>query len=672
MTNFSVSSIEELNAAIENQNPFAKPPFLNAKDIWDKEFLDIETINSHASEAVFQALKQIQTGQYSTTSIAITAQDGTGKTHIISRIRHRLQSQGGALFVYANKYGDISQIKQGFQSILADSLKKIGSKEVMQWQELATDMVNEALKAVNPKNKTFLPKDLLQQIEETEESKPEVFNKWLNNAAKAFCKIKNVNNPDTVRAILWTLSADKNLFAINWLAGKELAQFKANELGLPTQNQSFDAVLQILDLISEYNQLVICFDELDNPDIDPDTSLTRAQVVAGLIKELFENLKQGIILSVMMPGVWSNKVKALPGGVYNKISAQGSPLELKYPDGNSIIQLVTLYLREFYKAKNLVPPNPTYPFTQNQLTDLADDKPTIREVLKWCRDNCVPGVEQLDPVEIAFSKEMEEELGNSLDDNYLVANALLFGFQRLIGKTVERVTIEQVTDRVKKRGGKDDYINFKIIGNETGKNATIGVAVLQYTGGKTLGAGLRRLNDYETFGLTRGCLVRSKGKKITPHMEKTYLEPLVRQNGGEVVPLKEEEIKPLIAIYSVYQKREVDYKVTDLQIFNFIAEKGAEKMLGVSNPLVQEILSDPSYEVPADMIEEEPVVSEEYMIADVSESDNQEILSDPSYEVAADRIEEEPTVSEESMIADVSESRNMDDGINALFNRING
>ncbi|MBD1834072.1 AAA family ATPase [Cyanobacteria bacterium FACHB-472] len=624
MTSFPVSSIEDLNAAIENQNPFAKPPFLNAKDIWGKEFLDVETINFHASDAVFKALKQIQAGQYSTTSIAITAQDGTGKTHIISRIRHCLQSQGGALFVYANKYGDISQLKQGFQAILADSLRNIGSKEVLQWQELATDMVNEALKGVNPKNKTFLPKELVQKIEKLEEAKPEEFKKWLNNGIKAFCKIKDVDNPDTVRAIFWTLSAEQNLYAINWLAGKELAQFKANELGLPTQNQSFDAVLQILDLISEYNQLVICFDELDNTDIDPDTSLTRAQVVAGLIKELFENLKQGIILSVMMPAVWINKIKALPGGVYNKISAQGNPLDLKYMDGDSIIQLVTLYLTEFYKAKNLVPPNQTYPFTPNQLRELAGEKPTIREVLKWCQANCIPGLEQLDPVEVAFAKEMEEEVGNSLDDNYLVANALLFGFQRLIGKTVERVTIDEVTDKVKKRGGKDDYINFKIIGNENGKDVSIGVAVLQYTGGKALGAGLKRLNDYETFGLTRGCLVRSKGKKITPHMETTYLEPLVRQKSGEVVPLREEEIKPLIAIYFVYQKREVDYKVTDLQIFNFIASKGAEKMLGVSNPLVQEILSDPSYEVPTDMIEEEPVVSDQSIMADVSEFDNME------------------------------------------------
>ena len=47
--------------------------------------------------------------------------------------------------------------------------------------------------------------------------------------------------------------------------------------------------------------------------------------------------------------------------------------------------------------------------------------------------------------------------------------------------------------------------------------------MLQYAGGKGLGAGLRRLNDYEVFNLTRGCLVRSQSKKITSYLEQEYL-----------------------------------------------------------------------------------------------------------------------------------------------------
>ncbi|MCL1463905.1 ATP-binding protein [Argonema galeatum] len=636
MTNHQISSIEDLNAALLSQNPFAKPSSVNANDIWGKEFFDIETINAHASDAVFKALEQIRTGQYSTTSIAITAQNGTGKTHIISRIRHRLQEQDGGLFIYANKYGDLRDLKKEFQRILAESLGKTGAHGVTQWQELATAMINHALKVVKPNPKLYSPKELVKKFESSQTVQ---VRKWVNDLIKAFLKAKDVSDPDIVKAIFWTLTNEQSLYAIKWLEGQELAQYKSNELELPSQRQSFDAVLQILDLISEYNELVICFDELDTTDaFDEFSGLHISQIVAGLIKDLFQNLKRGVILSVMMPAQWSNKIKQLPGGVSNKVSAQGNPIDLRYMDGEYIVNLVSSRLNTYYAVRNLVPINPFYPFTESHLRDLGKGKPTIREVLDWCKNNCQPpdtSIIEEDPVEAAFAKELEEEITSYLDDNFRLADALLFSFQTVIGQTIERITIKEVTNKVKKRGGKDDYLNFKIIGKENDKDICIGVAVLQYAGGHALGAGLKRLNDYEKFGLTRGCLVRSKAKKLTTYLEQTYLEPLIRVNGGEYVELKEEEIRPLIAIRSVYQKREVDYGVSEEEILKFIAEKGGEKMLGASNPLLKEILSDPCYEVPTDLIEDEPVAVAESIMADVSDSYN----IDEAVEALANRLD---------------------------------
>lgn len=619
MTSTLLSSLEEINAALQSHNPFSQPPFVNANNVWGKGFPDVESLNAHASDAVFQALEQIRAGQYSTTSILITAQDGTGKTHIISRIRHRLQVQGGALFVFANKFNDLNQIKHGFQLVLADSLSNIGSQGVRQWQELATAMANQVLRAANLNAQFFTAKDLVKKFDN---SNQEQVTKWVGQLSKSFCKTKNVKDPDVVRAIFWTLSDEQALDAFNWLAGKELAQFKANELRLPNQRQSFDTVLQILNLISEYNELVVCFDELDYPEVN-DAGLHKSQVVAGLVKELFENLNRGVILTVMMPGTWTEKVMQLPKGVYSKITTHAKPYDLKYMDSDSVIELVTFSLKEFYEARGLVPPHPIYPFTECQLRDISKESPTVREVLNWCRDNCQPGNDNIllkvDPVELAFQKELDEYLEYFLDENILLANALLFSFHTLIGRKVEQLTIKEVTNRVRKKGGKDDYLNFKIVGDEDGKDISIGVAVLQYDGGKALGAGFKRLIDEDNnFNFTRGCLVRSKNKKITSHFKSKYLQTLIEEKGGEFVDLKEEEIRPLIAIRAVYQKREVDYKLSEEQIFNFITEKGAEKKLGASNPLLREILSDPSYQVP--VIDEEPEAASEFSVTDIPES----------------------------------------------------
>lgn len=590
-----MTNSQDLNSLLLSHNPFYESS-VRYQNIWGQQFLDVNSLNAHASDAVFQAVKQNRT-----TSIVITAEYGTGKTHIIARIRHQLQTQGEAFFAYINRY-DITGIKPGFQNMLADSLKNNGSSGVKQWQELATNMANHVFKVSNNNAKTFSPVELVKKIEKFEQTKPEEFKQWVTDLTKGYCKNKQVNNPDIVRAIFWTLSGEQILYAVSWLAGQEIAQFKANELGLPTQSQSFDAVLQILDLISEYNTLVICFDELDSHEIDPDTALTKAQVVAVLIKELFENLKRGVILSVMIPAVWNHKVKPMPGLSWRKVSDYGEPIDLRLIDENSVIELVKLRLSLFYQEYNLVPPYPLYPFQEEELRNIGKRKSsTVREVLAWCKEQLPKklngGVKFDDPVEQAFETEMKEDLGNYLDDNPLLADALLFGFQSLIGQTVDRVTVQKVIDKVN-NDRRDRHINFKIIGKEEGKSVKIGVAVLQYAGGGSLGTGLSKLNDYKTFGLTRACLVRSKDRKMTEYMKNTHLTPLIKK-GGEVVELKEEEIKPLLAIRAVHQKREVDYKgITEKQIFKFIAEKGADKMLGASNPLLKEILSDPSYQVP--------------------------------------------------------------------------
>jgi hypothetical protein len=605
MNTATIPNLSPIDSALVEHNPFAQPPFVTANNIWGKGFPDVETLNAHASDAVFKALADIQAGLYPSTSILITAQDGTGKSHIISRVRHHLQDLDSAFFILANKFSDLNQLKPGFQQLVAESLFNIGTKGCKQWQELATAMANTVFKAANASMQGIEPKDLVKKFDNASSEKQ--VGEWVNSLTKAFCRIKSVQDPEVLRAVFWTLSEEQAPFASNWLGGKELAQYKANDLRLPAQNQSFATTLQILDLISQYNSLVVCFDELDIADFN-DAGLRKAQVVANLVKELIENIEHGIILSVMMPGTWSEEVsKKLPAAVSTKMSTFGQPLELQYLNADTTIDLVAFFLKDYYDAREIIPPHPLYPFDETQLRKIGSGKPTVREVLKWCREHCQPGLTPTisNPVETAFNAEMSESVKSLLDDNYLIADALLISIQGLIGQTLEGVEIKEVTTGVGKRGGKDGYLNFKVIGTQAGEELSIGVAVLQYDGGQALGAGFRRLLDEDgKFELTRGCLVRSPKKPINGYFRNNYLDPLI-QSGGEFVKLVEQEIKPLIALRSIHQKRDSDYGLTEEEIQVFIQDKGEQYFLGIHNPLVQEILSDPSYEVPND-VEDEP------------------------------------------------------------------
>jgi len=658
MESSPVSPIEALNAAIQSHNPFSNAGIVKEQDVWGKGFPDVPTLNSHASDTVFQAIEQVRTSQSSqdkVTSIAITAEPGVGKSHIISRIRHRIEREGGALFVYASldNYKDLNLINYKLQQTLSESLSHTGSQGVMQWQEVATAMANEGFRAINPNAPSLSPEELVSRFDK-------VYANWLarnknlmNTLTKHVLKTKPNADPYILRAILWTLSQSQAPFAIKWLSGDELAQSNADVLGLPNpnktskekENDALKTIQQILNLVSYYNPVIICFDEIDVINDSTDDGFPTAMVIADLVKRLYDTLHQSelgqgvVFLTVMLPVTWAQKVNEIPGGTAERVSTytKRKPINLNYINGNSMVELVTLWLKEFYEARNLTPPHPVYPFEEAQLREFGKRGLTVREALRLCAENFKVDMPQLpkEPVkrfELALTSETEADLGDYIEENSLIAEALRFAFQMLKGETLEgetstgealnEVTIEDVVE-VEPKASNQGWINFKVIGKEKGKIFKIGVAVLQQSNGRTVGAGMWRLTNYEKFDLTRGCLVRSKEKKILKRWDAYgYLNQLIQNLGGEWAYLQAEDIKPLIDIYSLYQKRD-RYQLSEEQVLEF------SKPLILENTLLGEILSDPSGEIDEDTIEEDIQLIEDFLNpSDIEDNDDSDDLSD--------------------------------------------
>ena len=639
MNNIEVSPIEALNAAIQNHNPFSKAGIVKEQDIWGKGFPDIPTLNAHASDAIFQAVEKVQTSQSSqekVTSLVLTAAQGVGKSHILSRTRHRLESNGGALFVYAsvNNYTDLNLIKYQFQQTLANSLSHTGSQSVMQWQEIAAAMANEGFKAINSAAPNLSPQELLDRFDRVCASWATKNRNFMNTLTKQVLKTKLKADPYIVRAVLWTLSEAETPFAIKWLSGEELDKSKAEELGLPANSgktnqdreaESLNNVQQILNLVSYYSPVIICFDEIDVNTSCRDDGFTTPQVIADLVKRLYDTLEhselgQGlVIITVMMPDTWQQTVNLMPGGIPDRVSTytQRKPIDLKYLNGDSLVDLIKLWLQDFYRIRNLNPPHPVYPFEESQLREYGRGKPTVREALTWCAENFkvfMPPMPELpeDPAErfeLAFTKELEEDIRDDMEDNSTLAKAIFFGFETLKGQTIDKVTVDDLTADIKPKAKNADWIKFKIIGTENGRAIKIGVAIIQSSQSELV-AGLKRLIDDQTFDLTRGCLVRSQAKiENIKKNSKAYqlLEQLVSvEKGGEVVYLIEEQIKPLLALCAVCKKCR-DYNLTEDQVFDFISQE----QLTFDNLLLREILSDPSGEMPAVDDEDESLLLED-------------------------------------------------------------
>jgi hypothetical protein len=615
-TTLSISSpIEKLNSAIQSYNPFARAAVVRPNDIWGKAFPDVPTLNAHASDAVFKAIQQVSSSQGKVTSLAITAEKGVGKTHLLGRIRHQLQADSSGLFIYAGatRFTHLNLIKYQFLQILSDSLNQVGSEGVKQWQELATAMLNAATKT------QASPKEMIEKKFSYALAKNK---NLLDHLTTSILKAKANSDPYIIRAILWTLSESNASYAIKWLSGNDLSEAKAAELGLPNfdkeqrETNAFESVLQILALLSDYKPVVICFDELEIVNLD-ENSFPKPQAVAELVKNVFDSLNLSntshgvVILTVMMPDTWHLKIKTLPGGISDRVSSETpDAIELRHIDSDSIIKLVTLWLNEFYRSKNLVSHHPLYPFTESQLRELAKERPPVRKVLQWCAANfqnigtssssdrvAKPLVTSSHPVQAAYNKELADvdaSIGSLMEDKAALADALRWGFQSLIklGETIEDVKVHKL-EEIEPKKENSGYIDFKILVKQNGKAIKIGVAVLQQSSTQSVLAGLKRLIAFRIFGINRSCLIRAKEINPGAIQAQECLNKLLSSRRGEWVPPKVNAIKPLLAIRSVYLGQE-DHGLTEKQILEFIAQT----KLVFNNYLIRKILSEPTGEIP--------------------------------------------------------------------------
>jgi Cdc6-like AAA superfamily ATPase len=657
MDNSTISPREALDAAIANHNPFVNAGIVKEQDIWEQEFLDVPTLNAHVSDMVFQAIDLVRSSEQSkdkVTSILITAQYGSGKTHVLRRIHRKIQRDGNAFFIYCggNNYTDVNLIDYQSQQILIDSLSKIGSQEVMQLQEVAAAIANEGFKNIDANTPNLSPQLLLEKFDKVHQKWSANKKDLLDRLTKEVLKSKPNSDPYIVRAILWTLSQSQVSFALKWLSGDELATSDADALGLPNlgktnqekEAQALKNIQQILKLVCDYKPVFICFDEIEALNDANEAGFRTSQIIAALVKRLHDTLEQSelsqgvVIFTVMFPDTWRQQIEGFVAGAIDRIAkyTNGKPIALDYINGNSMVELVSVWLQDFYESKNLKPHDPLYPFQEAELRKLGQQaKPTVREALRWCAENFkLQETLPSDPVErfkLALDREKQAERKSYLEDNSLIGYALRFGFETLKGQILEgetatgeklhKVIIENVVD-VEPKSKNQGWIHFKIVGQERGKDFKIGVAVLQYANLVSANAGMWRLIEYQTFDFTRGCLVRSKNRKIRKGTDSyKYLNKLVEELGGEWVDLKDEEIRPLIDLYSIYQKSQY-YQLTPEQIQEFARD------LILNNPLLLEILSDPSGQIDQESLEGEELLEAFLSDSHTNETEDFNDLSD--------------------------------------------
>jgi hypothetical protein len=627
------TSLERIDQVIQEFNPFESNFVVKTHQIWDDDFFDVPSLNAHASDAVLEAVRKINAGyiESNTVGFRILAPKGTGKTHILTRIRRTLQEENSGFFIYICEYGKLSRIRFQFLQSLASSLKYENQRGVMRWQELAAALVNRVM------TRTMSTEQLIQKFPRALKRTPDLLDQLTASILKT---CPDVDNPYIVRAILWTLSTTYAPYAINWLAGRELTESQSKKMDLPESSEedkeaeAFNTARQILTLISYHTTPVICFDQLDGAEIDDDEEsiwggYTRSQTIGSLAMDIYNNLKRGTLVFTTYAQTWNKELRAAhyANALEDRISNQ---LELRPMKPDDVVTFVSLQLQEFYTQHGLTPPHPVYPFDENTLRQIGDERPPIREVLQWCFKNFVPGkiIDPTKEIDKLFNS-YKASVSDFEDDNDRIAGAIAFGTKYLIGETIEGVTVQEIDREVSPRSRHHGRIQFRVLGEENGNPVKIGVCVLQNSHGRTVGATLKYLTWYDQFNLTRGCLIRTKSIPSHWQVANRHKMILLEELGGEWISFKDESIrdesiKTLIALRKMHQELE-DKNLSEADFERFISEK----RIIVDNPLLREILSDPAGHSPSKVIDDD----EEFEKLEVIPGDDIETTEEDKLEI---------------------------------------
>jgi len=601
-----------MNQSRRPKNPFLESAIADSKDIWADDLVMFDELHNSAFHTIIDALREVK-GVF---SIALTGSTGTGKTHLVARIRHHLRDQAYFIYVNADKVIHLDNFSSAFLKFVIDNLSRPSSSGVMYIQEIATALFNRALEVANI-NKRFQPQEL------TNEFNSRV--KQNNHLVESIRSRIQKNNPaltgstNLIRAILWTLSTSGDNFlapiALDWLKGEEISADDARIMKLPSGNEQgyLDRSLQILRIASLYKPIIICFDELESNKADKSCRTTK-EVVADFIYTLHNNLESTelthpiLILSLWIPQDWEqvlqvNKIGGV-GGLkkrlcsYTRLGLQPISLDRELLNEESGLRLVRLWL-EKYEALGTTEPF-EYVGGETALRAFTKQRPTPRRLWEWCcqawekhfaNELSVPLYDQFqERLETRFMALKDSSYPELMDDDHLISQILIFAFNHVIGETIENVQVQAITPT---KNVDHDRFQFTIKGIENGKNVAIGVGVCQTSKIAMVNTMVRRLCEYEKYQLTRGCFVRSENRRITQtsqayqNLQKLISAPL----NGEFVKLNEAEIKELYALKLLAEENHEQPYPPDI-LADFIRQKSAH------NPLIKEILSDPSGQIP--------------------------------------------------------------------------
>ena len=582
----------------ESANPFRLKSVISANEVWGDVITDLPGLNQHIDERIFDAITEVRQKYSPKIGIAIKGDRGTGKSHIIHRLWKKITQEGGSVFAYIGPYANPKRINSHVRFYLADSFTHQDSQGITQWQKLAAAAIN-TLKGseFEDKYRSYIEKcnspDELRKYIVASQSKA-TLSGFFDELVEAILENQTGIDFNFLRAILFLLLKNVKVaqIALAWIKGEDHSEIK--KLGLPEfsvdlQEDKSIWMMQQICKLAEIASLpvLICFDQLDSAGTDNDSGDSPAQNVAKCIDQIYLKCTNVILICCVISDTW-REIEQMGSGIPDRVGQRA--VRAKPPTTEQTIEVVKLRLNWFYKNNSLNAEDypHLYPFEESKIKHIASESASARSLMTWCADEFEKVIDDEKKKKTFLEKydELIKQIQIPMKDDDQLAAIIFCAMTMIPNGGTANVVIQEV----KKIADATHDLHFIISGYDClhKSQVKIGVRICETTNGKTFNAVMTRLVNYDKYGLTRGCLIRSTDVPRSWKIGYALKEKLEKEQGGEVVVLKKNDMKPLVAIQKIYEQSE-DYGFTKEEIKQFVKDLG----LAADNLLICEILSAP-------------------------------------------------------------------------------
>lgn len=586
----------------QRPNPFALEPIIADKEVWGEVMTNLPSLNQHIDQKIFDAVFEVQHKYSNKIGIAIKGDRGTGKSHIIHRVWKKIAQEGGAVFAYMSVNCNHRRINSHVREYLVQSFEYQDTKGVTQWQKLATSVLS-TLKGTEfeEKYQTYLklcdsPNELRKLINNSYSK--DSLTDFFDELGEAILENQPNINSNFLKAVLFLLlkNAKDAKIALAWIKGEDNSEVK--KIGLPEfspdeQDDKSIWMIQQICNVAEIASLpvLICFDQIDGIKTDSDCGDSPSEAIAKCIDRIYFQCSNVILICCLMSDRW-REIEQMGSGIPDRVGQ--CLVTAQPPNVEQMIELVKLRLNWFYKNKNLNADDypDLYPFEQSQIRIIASEAPGVRSLMKWCAEKFEESVPTLNPREkkkqelLDIYNNLRQDINIPMKDDDSLATIISLAIKMIPNEGIEDITIFKVSTV----DNPLHNLHLTVSGYDKllQRDVKIGVRVCETTNGNTFNAVMKRLLNNNEYNITRGCLVRSTPVPLSWKSGQKLQQQLVSEKGGEIVVLKKDEIRPLVAIKRIYDEAE-NYGFTKEEVINFIKEL----RLAADNRLVCEILSAP-------------------------------------------------------------------------------